>query len=182
MTGTSYPLLLYFSEARGYSPAILFALLSYVALRQNSQDFSLGRLVFFWAASILGMLSHLTFFMVTVAFFGGSVAHEICMGGSFREKTLRLIAHHAPPFTFFAWWYMFFVRDMVIGGGPIYEKLDVISLASALLLGFPEVPGFFGAAVVSVLILGAVGANSLRQEYDTLWLFFPPYCFFLRPC
>jgi len=173
LTGTSYPLLLYFSEARGYSPAILFALLSYVALRQNSQDFNLGRLVFFWAASILGMLSHLTFFMVTVAFFGGSVAHEICMGGSFREKTLRLIAHHAPPFTFFAWWYMFFVRDMVIGGGPIYEKLDVISLASALLLGFPEVPGFFGAAVVSVLILGAVGANSLRQEYDTLWLFFP---------
>ena len=76
----------------------------------------------------------------------------------------------------------FFVRDMVIGGGPIYEKLDVISLASALLLGFPEVPGFFGAAVVSVLILGAVGANSLRQEYDTLWLFFPPYCFSLRPC
>jgi len=173
LTGSSYPLLLYFSEARGYSPAILFALLSYVALRQNSQDFGLGRLVFFWAASILGMFSHLTFFMVTMAFFVGSVAHEIYVGGSFRKKTLRLMAHHVPPFAFFAWWYIFFVRDMAIGGGPIYEKWDVISRASALLLGFPEVHGFLGSAVVLMLVLVALGANSLRQEHDTQWLFFP---------
>jgi len=173
LTGSSYPLLLYFSEARGYSPAILFALLAYVALRQNSQDFSLGRLILFWATSILGMLSHLTFFMVTMAFFVGSVAHEIYVGGSFRERTLRLMAHHVPPFAFFAWLYIFFARGMIIGGGPIYDKWDVISRASALLLGFPEVPGFLGSAVVLVLVLVALGANSLRQEHDTQWLFFP---------
>lgn len=173
LTGSSYPLLLYFSEARGYSPAILFALLSYVLLRQNSQDFSLARLVSFWAASILGILSHLTFFMVSMALFAGSVAHEIYVGGSYRIRTLRLMAHHAIPFAFFSWWYIFFVRDMVIGGGPIYEKWDVISRASVLLLGLPKVPGFFGMAVLSVLILVALGANSLRQEHDTQWPFFP---------
>ena len=178
LTGTSYPLLLYFSEARGYSPAILFALLSYIALRQNSQEFRLGRLVFFWAASILGMLSHLTFFMVTMSLFIGSVAHELCVGGSFRRKTLRLMVHHVPPFAFFAWWYIFFVRGMVIGGGPIYEKWDVISRASALLLGFPEMPGFLGSAVVAVAVLVALGANSLRQAHDTLWLFFPALLLF----
>jgi hypothetical protein len=177
-TGTSYPLLLYFSEARGYSPAILFALLSYIALRRNSQDFRLGRLVFFWAASILGMLSHLTFFMVTMSFFVGSVAHEICVGGSLRRKTLRLMVHHVPPFAFFAWLYIFFVRGMLIGGGPIYEKWDVISRASALLLGFPEVPVFLGSAVVAVVVLVALGANSLRQEHDTQWLFFPSLLLF----
>jgi hypothetical protein len=35
LTGTSYPLVLYFSEARGYAPAIMFALISCALLRRN---------------------------------------------------------------------------------------------------------------------------------------------------
>jgi len=172
LAGTSYPLLLYFSEARGYASAIFFALASYALLRQNMRQLRPGTLVLFWSTSILGMLSHSTFIMATMAFCVESLAHEIHVVGSFPRKLLRFVVQHASPLIFFACLYMFFLRDMEIGGGPIYSKWDVIAQASALLIGFPELSGFLGAAIVCVLVLITVGVISLRQEGGTQWLFF----------
>jgi hypothetical protein len=172
LTGTSYPLLLYFSEARGYAPAIFFALAAYALLQQNWRRFHPARLVLFWAASILGVLSHSTFIMATIAFCIASLAHEIQAAGSWRQKSLRLTAHHAPPLVFFAWWYGFFLKDMVIAGGPIYSKWAVLTQASALLMGFPETHGFMVAAAVVVLAVVAAGLASLGRERDPQWTFF----------
>jgi hypothetical protein len=172
LTGTSYPLLLYFSEARGYAPAIFFSLVSYAALRHNMQHFRLVRLVLFWATSILGILSHTTFIMLIMACVVGSLAHEVYGIGSFRGKALRFMAHHIPPLIFFAWWYMFFVKNLVIGGGPIYGTWTVIGQASALLSGFPDALGFRGAAILLVLALVALGTSSLLQERDMQGPFF----------
>ena len=172
LTGTSYPLLLYFSEARGYGPAIFFALAAYALLQQNWRRFHPARLVLFWAASILGVLSHSTFIMATIAFCIAGLAHEIQAAGSWRQKSLRITAHHAPPLVFFAWWYGFFLKDMVIAGGPIYSKWEVLTQASALLMGFPETHGFMVAAAVVVLAVVAVGVASLGRERDPQWTFF----------
>ncbi len=172
LTGTSYPLLLYFSEARGYAPAIFFALAACAFLQQNLRRFRPGRAALFWAVSILGVLSHPTFIMATIAFCLWSLAREIQATGSFRQKALRLAAHHGPPLAFFAWWYAFFLRGMEIGGGPIYPKWQVVGQASALLLGWPEVPGFPAVAMAGVLMVGAAGVVLLLRERDPQWLLF----------
>ncbi|MHB0976078.1 MAG: hypothetical protein ACYC1U_02660 [Candidatus Aquicultorales bacterium] len=172
LAGSSYPLLLYFSEARGYAPAIFFALASYALLHENLQRPRVGMLLLFWTASILGMLSHATFIMAAIAFCVISCAHEIQAAGSFRHKSLRFLAPHAIPLTFFAIWYLFFLRSMEIGGGDIHPTWNVLAQLSALLIGFPEVPGFLGVAVVLILVLITVGVISLRQEGDAQWLFF----------
>ena len=172
LTGTSYPLLLYFSEARGYAPAIFFALAACAVLQQNQQRFHPARLALFWAASILGMLSHATFIMATIAFCVWSLAQEIQATGSFPRKALRFAAHHGPPLVFFAWWYVFFLRDMEIGGGPIYPKWEVVAQASALLVGFPEASGFPWVATAGVLAVVAVGVVLLLRERDPRWLLF----------
>jgi hypothetical protein len=172
LVGTSYPLLLYSSEARGYAPAIFFALAACAVLGQNLRRFRLSRAVLFWATSILGMLSHSTFIMASVAFCLWNLADETQAAGSLRQKVRRFAVHHGPPLVFFAWWYAFFLRDMEIGGGPVYSKWSVVAQASALLLGFPQSSGFAGAAVAGVLVAGAAGVVWLFRERDPQWLFF----------
>ena len=172
LTGTSFPLLLYFSEARGYAPEIFLALAGYALLRQNSRCFTPAKLVLFWATSILGMLSHSTFIIAAIGFCIGSLAWEFHITGSVRQKCLRFIAHHSPPLIFYAWWHTFFLKNMVIGGGPVYQIWDVIVQASALLLGSPESLFLSGAAMLCVLIIITAGVICLYQERDQQWLFF----------
>jgi hypothetical protein len=172
MAGTSFPLLLYFSEARGYAPAIFFTLACYVLLRHNSRHYTTARLVLFWIFSILGILSHSTFIIAAMGFCIGNLVYEIHGTESVRQKFLRLIAHHLPPLIFFAWWYMFFLKNMIIGRGPIYEKGDVIAQASAMAIGLPALTGIEDAAIFCVLILIIAGVICLYRDCDTQWLFF----------
>jgi len=172
LIGTSYPLLLYFSEARGYAPAIFFALAAYALLWNNLRRFRPGRAVWFWVASILGVLSHSTFIMATLAFCFWSLAHEIQAPRSLRQKALHFVAHHGPPLVFFAWWYAYFLRDMEIGGGPIFPWWNVLAQAAALLMGFPEVPGFPGVAAAGVLVVVVAGVVWLLRERDPQGWFF----------
>jgi hypothetical protein len=172
LAGLSYPLLLYFSEARGYAPAVFFALGSHALLRENWQDPRLGRLALFWGASILGLLSHATFIMATMALCLGHLADEVRAEGTFRRKLLRSVAWHAPPLIFFAGWYVYFLRGMTIGEGPIYPVREVLAQASALLIGFPQLPASAGVAMMWVLVFVALGAAILRQESDAQWAFY----------
>jgi hypothetical protein len=172
LTGTSFPLLLYFSEARGYAPAIFFALACYILLRQNSRHFTFGKLVLFWTYSILGILSHSTFIIAAAGFCIGNLAREFNVAGSVRQKYLRIIAHHAPPLIFYVWWYTFFLKNMVIGGGPVYQIRDVVAQGSAMMLGFPQAAGIEDAAMFFVLALIIAGVFFLYRERDSQWLFF----------
>ena len=182
LAGTSYPLLLYFSEARGYAPAIFFALAAYALLRHTLQRFRLRGLLLFWAACILGMVSHATFIMVSIAFAAGGLAHEFRVAGPLRSKALRWTALQLPPLLFFAWWYMFFLKNMTTGGGPVYGTMAVIGQASALLLGFPDAPAFHVAAILSVLILIVLGANSLGRKRGMQARSFLPCSWYRPPC
>jgi hypothetical protein len=176
LTGTSYPLVLYFSEARGYAPAIMFALLSYALLRRNWGEFSPYRLIAFWTASILGILSHLSFVIVSTALLLFSLANEIRIEGLHRTRLIYFLAHHVPPFAFLGWFYVFFARDMVVGGGPLTTNWDVIMQASTLLLGFPENVFFGGLGVLCVMAVLVAGSYTLYRNRNEQWLFF---CFVL---
>lgn len=173
LAGTSYPLLLYFSEARGYAPAVFFGLAAYRILRVNLHDFGIFRLVLFWSTSILGMLSHATFFMLTVSFIVWDLAYEIQNSGILRQKAARFIAHHSLPLAFFGWCYLFFLQNMVIDGGPVYSTWTVIGQTCSLLLGLPDTAGFHKAGIVLVLAVTAAGSTSLYIRRDAVWIFFP---------
>jgi hypothetical protein len=93
----SFLLVLYSSEARGYAPAALFALLSLWAMvKRRDRLFALF--------AVLGMLSHLTFVFVYAGF---AIA-----GG--RESFGR---RHAIPIGVAVFLYMKDIRHMRIGGG-----------------------------------------------------------------
>jgi hypothetical protein len=172
LTSTSFPLLLYYSEARGYAPAIFFVLASYMLLSLNFRRFSKKRLPLFWATSILGLLSHGTFVIGTIAFCIWTIAHEVRSVGKFREKLFRFMSYHTPPILFLMWWYAFFLKGMKYGGGPEYPIWDVITQASGLLLGFPDAPGLFSLAIICTFFFITAGVIALRREQDERWIFF----------
>jgi hypothetical protein len=172
LTGTSYPLVLYFSEARGYAPAIMFALISYALLRRNWCEFNPYRMIAFWTASILGILSHLSFVLVSTALLLFSLANAIRIEGPYRTRLVSIVAHHLPLFAFLSWFYLFFARDMVVGGGPPTTNWEVIMRATTLLFGFPENVFFGGLGVLSVIVVLVAGSYTLYRNQDEQWLFF----------
>ena len=152
LAATSFPLLLYFSEARGYSPAILFALMAW-ALTVDERT-TASRILLFWAASILGLLAHLTFVIVSAAFL------------VYRRE--RFIAWHSVPLTFIAIWYISFVRHLKFGAGPVYSYSDVAATAASLLAGVPERSASIGVflAVAAIVVFGVL---TLRRDGDRSW-------------
>jgi hypothetical protein len=131
----------------------------------------------FWIANVLGILAHLTFVMVSTSLLVFSVARVICADGSPIRKLVRLLALHLPPLIFIGWFYLFFVQDMVVGGGPTYSVWSVITQASALLIGFPDGPLFRGLATIFVLAVMVTGAYNLYRASDQQWLFYPMLLF-----
>ena len=166
LTGTSFPLLLYFSEARGYGPAIFFSLASYALLLRIDERPRPHLVALFWATSILGLLSHATFVMASMAFVFASLVGLARAEGDVRPRVLRVAALHLPPLAFIVAWHRLFLRDMVVGGGPVYRVWEVVGEAGVLLLGLPESPVFRVVGLVGVLALVGLGAASLYRDGD----------------
>ena len=171
-TGISYPLVLYFSEARGYAPAMFFALASYASLRWHARQPGILNIALYWVCTILGTLSHATFVMATMAFCIGSLASGFRAGKSLRHAFISCAVIHAVPLAFFACWYRYFVKNMEIGGGALETKWDVFSQGATLLLGIPEMPILFGVAMIAAAAIIVGGLIFLRRDKNPQWLFF----------
>lgn len=89
-------------------------------------------------ASVLGILSHSTFAIVSVALFIMNGEYALHASGALKRRLLEFLSHQLLPLAFLGLWYLFFVKHMVIGGGPVYGKFDVIVQTAVLSLGFPE--------------------------------------------
>jgi hypothetical protein len=173
LVGTSFPLLLYFSEARGYAPAVFFAVLAYVALLRNFSTPRMSRLVLFWLASALGVLSHSTFVIPTIALcvlHAGSVFQSARTTGG---KLGQFLLHQVPALAFPVGWYFLFVRHMEIGGGPLERRSEVITGAAAYLLGLPARSPWSFLALGLVVLIIILGSRRLRLDGRTEWIFFP---------
>ena len=64
LAAISLPLILYSGEARGYAPLLCFTLLAYLNSPERSTSPSAMQIAMFWIASLLAILSHLTFSFV----------------------------------------------------------------------------------------------------------------------
>jgi hypothetical protein len=81
LAGVSYPLLLYFTAARGYAPAMFFATLAFLLVRLSLETPSRLKTALLWITLLLGLLSHLTFLIILLAL----TAHVT--GDNYRRST-----------------------------------------------------------------------------------------------
>lgn len=168
----SYPLVFYSSEARGYAPAVFFALLAYDALMRYVDRATWARAIVFNLACVLGFLSHLTF----VHFFLAAMYWSV----------LRARRTQMPLTQQFAWWsrlngpavlfavilFRVFVRDMVIGGATETKPTEVLIRTLSIALGGLDFGiGAIVCAMVTIGLFVAVVAQLIKSR-DDRWFFY----------
>jgi hypothetical protein len=172
LAGSSYPLILYFSEARGYAPAMFFAVLSLSVLKSSLSRPGLLKALLFWAVVAGGVLSHLSFVAVLLSLFLYAVIHQTVRESSLKGRVLRVSQYFLVPVLFAGVFYLFYARNMVIGGGNINDKFSEIARGVSYLLGLPASLHAGGLALALFAVVVLSGAWLLYRDRDAEWSFY----------
>lgn len=164
---TSYLLIHFSSEARGYALVIFFGLASFALLDAFPERRQWWRVGLFWICACLGLLSHGMYLHVLAAA-GAWMTLRLWRSGRALPNLLRLFA---VPSLFLLCFYWFDLRLTKIGEGPELDAMDVFLRAASYAIGGPP-RGLLAtriALATGVLFGGAVlwWARERRDE----WLF-----------
>lgn len=169
LTAFSLPLVVYSSEARGYSLAVCFALAAFLLLDRLLEKGRLADALLFGSVAVLGLLSHLTFVHVLVA---GLVwtAIRLATRPAAPSRMAVLAAAWAPPILALAALWAVDLSKLAIGGGERASFVDIVKRTGSLLLGGPD----SAAASVLLPVAGvgvAAGLYRLRRTAGDAWVF-----------
>ena len=173
LAGSSYPLALYFSEARGYAPALFCSLLAFLLLRRCREQLSSRNVVFFWIVTLLGLVAHSTFVIILVSLAGLSLYQEISSSAPLAQRAKRLLLLYSVPMLGLAALYLGFIAAMTIGGGDRLGYTSVIGRAVALLTGLPDSQPWVGLALAAYLAIVIGGTFIHYRQGSCEWPFYP---------
>ncbi len=167
LCSTSYLLIHYASEARGYALVICLGLASFLSLRRFAETRHWRWALCTWLLAVLGFLSHLMYLHVLVAA-GVWLPVRLWRAGLRGVDWLWALARAlGPPGLFLALYYVAFVRPMEIGGGPDFSLLEVLRKSLSLAFGGPAGgPASVAAAGIGSLLLVAAFVKLWRQGRD----------------
>jgi hypothetical protein len=169
LTGSSYLLIHYSSEARGYGAVVFFALLA-LYLMEHYLDGRRWVAWLFGPVAILGFLSHLTFIHAYAGVGAWSLVRFVRGRRSWVGVLLDVVRCHLVPIAFLILFYFLQIRRLAIGGGPERELFDTILRAAALTLGAPDTGMFAVAAGVVAALLVGLGSVASWRDRSGLWL------------
>ena len=172
MFGTSYLMVFYSSEARGYAPVVCLSLWAWFFLEHHSRDprprYMLGLAI----CCLLGALAHRTFAFFLVGGYVWYDAHQQRSGRSLRNATRVTLAAFGLPFTLVALLAMIAWRGTTLGDGPV-ETPGAIALRTLSYLG-----GWTGGgplawvAATLVAILFTASLALFWRRHDDRWILF----------
>lgn len=178
LTGSSYLMIHYGSEARGYALAGGFALLAWYAALRGLEHRRWVWPILFWMAVTLGVLSHATY--IAQAYAGlavWTIARLKRLQGSRRQAFGSAARWHAVPLLLMLIFYWVHLRHMEIGGGPRFTWHFVLGRLEAFTLGLPAMPAWLGLSLVIAAVLLGLGLWDLRRRGSDLWLLYAANCF-----
>jgi hypothetical protein len=133
MTATSFPLVFYASEARGYAIASLAGVAALVCLVRWAETSRIRWLFGFSLAATLGILAHLSFLVVLVA----AVAYALVLAGRGRLSFGSALAVPVVPLLLLGALAILDLRYLGIGGGTREPPLSLLAQTASLALGGP---------------------------------------------
>jgi hypothetical protein len=168
--GSSYAMVFYSSEARGYATVVWLTLTAWYILLRYADSPTPGLATAFTACCLLGVMAHQTF----VLFFAGAFfwfdAHSERARGSIRAATRSTWRLFAPPAILVGVFYAAAILGQQIGGGPPYQAVTVIAQALSALSGGPlSGPGLWIVAVLVACVLGTAIVDAYRTR-DDRWI------------
>ncbi len=117
VVSSSYLLVLYSSEIRGYSTLVFFSFLSLLLIEEYLQRDRCGIGIAFSVCAVLGLLSQLLFVSVLLSALTWSVWHAVRHRLSFGAAATRIALCYALPMACLGALYVVDVRHIVVGGG-----------------------------------------------------------------
>ncbi len=184
LTATSYLMVHYSSEARGYAYAVFFASLAFHQLLVLEACRSLGSDL----TPRVSRIRRLSSWLFLLACCGGFLSQPIfltCFGamavwvylrltrpGTAEQVWPTLLRYFVPPGLFFVVLYVIDLRHAVNAGGDQYPLWQVAMETLSLTGGGPFAG--WGAVVVAGLVAGAFvhGLRVLAREKDDRWVFY----------
>jgi hypothetical protein len=171
LVATSFPLITYSSEARGYAPMLFFALASLALMRRALPDGDLRTSAASGVAAVLAFLSHSAFVHFYLAMALWSLWNVARRGPPRRRGAAILLRLHLLPSVFFACFYAVSLRGMYVAGGPERSLFEILAEVSALSLGVPHMGSLAEPAIAVVAVLAVVGLVALWRTGSDLWVF-----------
>lgn len=169
---TSFFLILYSSEARGYGAVTFFAVAAFAAARGVFANNSSAALIAFWLVSILGFLSHLSFGLVSVSIGIWSMVEFTRPGTRLLDWCLGLLRLHAVPFGFLifvAWIDLSKIVTFPVVPDPFLAIMaDAIAHTMRMPAGFAQ----NWQVVLGVAVLLSIGIVRLARTGNREWVFF----------
>ncbi|HEY1169868.1 MAG TPA: hypothetical protein VGH19_00745 [Verrucomicrobiae bacterium] len=171
LIATSFPLIHFSSEARGYAPAIFCALLAYFSLQQYWKKKSAPYLLLLHLSIIMGLLWHLTFVFIQGALTVWILWRTAREPGTHQQRLQKLPKFLLPHLVFAAALYLGYIRHTVNEGGSTVTVLGVFLEVFGMVLGGPYIgwPALFSVLVVLGVIFWNI-TRHYRQGSDE-WLF-----------
>jgi hypothetical protein len=161
LCGSSYLLVVYSSEARGYAFAGCFALGAFLTLERHVETGARAPLAAFWACAVLGPLSHLVFLQAYCGIAAWSVA-RLARGRASR----RLALVHGPPLAALLVLWAVHLRHLEVGGGPEHSVSEVLRAAAAVTVGVTGggAAAWAAAALAAGIWGGALAVLATRER------------------
>jgi len=169
LTGFSYVLVLYSSEARGYSTLVFFSLLSYRSMRRYLENPRWRIALEFSLSASLGFLSHLTFLGLFLSLFLWSACVMAGKPGGLKRLIPSLALPFGLPSAVLTVLYLGDVKSMQIGGGTRQGLWHCYESAEAWALGMP--PMTAAGFAVMMIFFGLAIQMLWRQDRELILLF-----------
>lgn len=166
LAAASIPLVLYSTEARGYAPMALFALLAWRLLPKRGAP-GARRAAAFGACVALGALSHPTFAVVLPA-----LLLRAALALPRRDRVRGLLVLFAPPLALCALYQLLQRGPTIVGAGAMDARLPVVFRALARFAGAPDAGPWAVLGAAAVLTLCGAELARLRREKDPDFFFF----------
>lgn len=171
LVATSFPLVTYASEARGYAPMLCCGFGALVLLRRALSLHGRAAAIAFGVVCILGFLSHLSFSMFYVAFAVWSCRVVVTQRLGVARALRALLRLHGLPLVFLTVFYSVSLRDIAVLGAPPRSLFATLGEVSALALGVPlSSELLLASALAAALLFGVALAKEWRAGSD-LWIF-----------
>jgi hypothetical protein len=172
LVGSSYLMIHYASEARGYSLVIFFSLAAFLSMRRALDSRRAVHELLFALAALLGFLSQLMFVYAYATLTGWSLWRMRAQRWPPHAAAVSLVRFHALPVTAVCLLYLSTIRHMLNVGGPIYALHEVVVRTLSLAAGGAAAGPL--AALLAALILAACVAELLllRREGSDEWILY----------
>jgi hypothetical protein len=172
VTGFSYALILYSSEARGYATAIFFSFLCYYTLARYLENRRWPWAALFSTAAMLGLVSHLTFASVLFAAMTWSGWRLWKSRAGFKPALIHVASCYAAPVLLLAALYWVDIRFVKVGGGTETSLVRSYVDALAWMFGTQSTAACQSLTCLAAVAVLGLGVRRLWREKSDAFVFF----------